>query len=673
MIPADTELKDMTEGQLQERIKQLETTLQQVMQERTALEPFRQLFLNLPQEVHIWQLEYCGDQTIKTWRLLDINDAALKSWRKLKNDVIGKAPDDIFQTNATEHCLPIINKIFTEKKPYHWEDYIISTDQYLGMTSIPLDGYFISVGVDISNIKKQELAHQHTILKLQEAITAGNIGLWEWDLATNACYFSKEWKAQLGFSEYEINNDFEEWRKRVHPEDLPAVEAKVRTIIDTRQDTHEVEFRMRHKDGSYRWIMAHASLLLNTQGEPERMVGSHIDITKQKRMEDTVLQHQKMQALGTLAGGIAHDFNNLLTPMLGYTHMLKPALQQHKKESHYVEQIEQAALRAKDLVQQILFVSRTSTNPVAQIEPVYLSAVLDEISVLLKTTTHQNIKVSVKNEQNVPAIGANSSQVHRIILNLCNNAIQAMPHGGELSISLYQSQECLSDANENETTDCVCLSISDTGTGISPAMQQRIFEPFFTTKDKGQIRGTGLGLAIVDTVMQQHGGKVTLQSELGVGSVFTLYFPIIPIGFESQAQTPIIDKCSSINRIMLIDDESPLCELGAIILTDLGYEVSTFQHAGQALEHVLAKPKHYDLIITDYGMPEMSGAEFVQQLRHHGITTPVLVITGFTNMVNEVQRTKWQCDGIISKPYKINDLKQAIAQIGRQISSSLVN
>ncbi|HSG52553.1 MAG TPA: ATP-binding protein [Rheinheimera sp.] len=660
------ELKPTTE-QLEKRVQELEAAIQKSETKNHELHRYMQVFLMMQHEVHIWQLVYNDDHTIKTWRLIDANRAALKSWNKKHDEVIGRLTDDIFQTNATELFLPIVQKIFKEHKPYSWEKYFDSTGQYLEMTSIPLHDSFISIGVDISAFKKSEALHKDTILKLQEAISAGNIGLWDWDLETNETFFSPEWKAQLGYLDHEIKNTFEEWRRRVHRDDIDRVLKEIELTLTTKRPVYEVEFRMQHKDSSYRWIMAHASLLLDDTGEPVRMVGSHIDITKQKRMEETVLQHQKMQALGTLAGGIAHDFNNILTPLLGYTQMLKGAFEVTAKESRYVEQIELAATRAKDLVQQILLVSRTPTNPVAQVEPVYLNKILDEVATLLKTTTHQNIKVTLKHDNDVPAIGANASQMHRIILNLCNNAIQAMPNGGELTIELFQTRTVLSDIDASTQSECICLSIKDTGVGMSEDMQKRIFEPFFTTKDKGEERGTGLGLAIVSTIVKQHGGKIDVASELGKGSSFTLYFPIIPIGFNATVNQIASEKSDTIQSILLVDDESALCELGTIILSELGYKVSAFQQAEKALEHLLSNSGQYQLIITDYGMPEMSGVELINKVKEHNIHIPILVVTGFTNMVNDAQKVIWGCDGIISKPYKLNELKRAIFTIGESL------
>ena len=660
---------DETEN-LKARIRQLESALKQQEMACETLKHYEKVFFHLKHEVHIWQLERNEHHGIKTWRLLDANPAALQNWGKQRSDVIGKLTDDIFQTNATEQFMPIVQNIFTQQQPYCWEDYFAATDQYLSMTSIPLNNAFVSVGIDVSDIRRRERDHKETILQLREAIAAGNIGLWNWDLITNETQFSPEWKAQLGYQDHEISNHFQEWQSRVHPDDLPNALKQVQATIDERRDGHESEFRMRHKDGSYRWLMAHASLMLDDNGVPIRMLGSHIDITKQKQMEETMLQQHKMEALGTLASGIAHDFNNLMTPMLGYVQLLQMELTQNIKVQRYTEQIETSILRAKELVQQVLFVSQSSPAKMLKVEPVYLNKVVNEVLSLLKTSANKNVSIKVDSADNLPAIGANATQIYRVILNLCQNAIQAMPTGGELHISLSQCSYSPLAPELPSKDDCVCMQISDTGMGMSEETQKRIFEPFFTTKDKGAERGTGLGLAIVSTVMQQLGGDIAVSSKKNAGSTFTLYFPIIPLGYASAPRQESIVTTNTIHHILFVDDEIPLCELATEILHKLGYEVTTCEKPKHALQLLQSHPNRYQLIMSDYSMPEMSGEDFIKQVRRLHPALPIVMVTGFSDMANSETCKSWGCDAIVAKPYKIAEIKAAIA-LSQQRSEQL--
>ncbi|WP_088330394.1 PAS domain-containing hybrid sensor histidine kinase/response regulator [Lacimicrobium sp. SS2-24] len=653
------------EAELSQKVSDLEKELEKY---KLRAERYHHLFLNMEHEVHVWELVYNSDNSIRTWKLLDANRMALNNWNKELEDVQGKTTDEIFGTDATLQFLPVVEKIFSEKKPYSWETYFDGTDQVLSMTSIPCDGYFISTGIDISFIKRTENDLRETVLKLKEAISAGNIGLWDWDLATNQTFFSPEWKRQLGYEDHEIKNEFQEWEGRVHPDDVDKTLKKINATLTEGNEYHDIEFRMRHKNGSYRWIIAHASLLKDDQGLPVRLVGSHIDVTERKVMEETVLQQQKMQALGTLAGGIAHDFNNLLTPILGYAQLLKLRLEEAQKEAEYVSQIEDSASRAKDLVQQILIMNRES---VEHIEAVYIDKLVAEVLTLFKTTAHKDISITQDFEDELPAIGADPSELYRVVLNLCTNAIQAMPRGGELNIQVRQElARITTDASDSvgniEPSDCICLTIRDTGVGMDEPTQSRIFEPFFTTKLKGEERGSGLGLSIVASIVQQHKGMIEIDSKLGKGTEFRLYFPIIPADMPPPTETEEILEYSGDEAILLVDDETSLCDLGASLLSQIGYQVDTFQNAQSALKALENDPNRYTLIITDYAMPKMNGLEFIEKLRALDLNIPIVMVTGFTNLISEENRIKWGCDALIGKPYTMRELSRTIGQLKKQ-------
>jgi PAS domain S-box-containing protein len=639
------------------RIEELEQALAEANKLNKRNEHYHQLFANMNHEVHVWQLVYDEHGNIKTWRLLDANKLALNTWNKKLDDIIGLTTDEIFESNATETFLPIVEKIFLEQSNYEWETYFESTQQYLQMTSIPCGDYFISTGLDITAIKKTQHVLQDTLLKLKEAISAGNIGLWDWDLTSNIVFYSPEWKRQLGYEDSEILNDYNEWRSRVHPDDMESSLKKINRTLEGHTDTHEIEFRMLHKDGSYRWILSHVSSLRNESGKPIRMLGSHIDITERKRMEETVLQQQKMQALGTLAGGIAHDFNNLLTPMLGYSQLIKLFLAGNEKQIKYVNLIEESAKRAKDLVEKILIMSRKSID---NLEVVKLDKLVEEVVTLLAVSANKEVRIKHHISLPLPTIAADPSQIYQVVLNLCTNAIQAMPNGGELNITLSSTLKRLNNEHDAEPRHYVCLSVIDSGKGFDGKIKERIFEPFFTTKLQGEERGSGLGLSIVASVIKQHNGYIEVDSQLGKGTEFRVYFPVV-LGRskKSEIKAELILN-SGTSTILFIDDEQSLCELGVSLLETLGYRVFAFHSAKQAIDYFNTHHNSINLIITDYAMPEMNGPLVVEKLKQIDQDVPIIMVTGFTNMVNEEHRLQWGCDAIMSKPYNINELSQMI-------------
>ncbi|MFY8274655.1 hybrid sensor histidine kinase/response regulator [Pseudoalteromonas sp. SSDWG2] len=648
---------------LHARIEKLEHELTLAKKANCNLKLHQDLFATMQHEVHMWELVYNADNSIKTWRLITANPITLKSWGMRLEDIQGKLANDIFNTNATEQFMPIVSKIFAERKAYSWESFFPATGQHLGMTSIPFEGYFISIGVDITDIKERELLLKDTLVKLQEVITASNIGLWSWDLETNETHFSPEWKAQLGYEDHELDNTFEQWVTRLHPEDSEHALAIVDKTLQSGGDYYESKFRMAHKDGSYRWIMAHGSLLRDEEGVLRRLVGTHADITNQVKMEQALLRQQKVQTLGTFAGGIAHDFNNLLTPILGYTQLLELALQGQDAPLGYARELEKTALRAKDLVQQILLVSNTTASSSNDFEPTLLQDLIAEITTQLSTTSRVNVDISLDCEPQLPAINANATQVHRAIMNIMTNAIHAMPHGGKLTVTLQRNRVLLGTGDDASLNHCLTLKIADNGIGMDSKTLAHIFDPFYSTKKKSEQRGTGLGLAIVANVMEQHHGKVDVHSKVGEGSCFSLHFPLVE-GTQSVTKvTPSLHKNDAIKYILFVDDELALCELGQNMLTEIGYCTQALQSANDALVHLKANPTKYQLIFTDYAMPEMDGIEFIRNLRKNNIDIPVVITTGFTNMVSAQNQQKWQCQGILAKPYSLTALSEVIANV----------
>lgn len=646
---------------MQQRINELEQQLIEVKSTNHSGEYYRELFDNMLHEVHVWELVFDDNRVIKTWRLLDANKIALKSWNKKLINVIGRYADDIFKTDATQQFLPIIQKIFTEQQPHTWESYFDGTDQYLQMTTIPSGNIFISTGLDVTPMKKAEIALTETVLKLSEAIEAGNIGLWDWDILENKVTYSPEWKRQLGYLNHEITDDFEEWLNRIHPDDQEeSLDSVNQRISNGNDDSHELVCRMRHKNGSYRWILAHSSILRDGSGNAIRMLGSHIDITERKKLEETILQQQKMQALGTLAGGIAHDFNNLLTPILGYSQLVKMSLPEDSKEVKYLTNLEESAIRAKELVQKILLISRKS---VEKVETVNLNKMVNEVIDLLSLGKNNNISIHLNSDPTLPSIAADPSQIYQLILNLCTNATQAMPDGGDLFIGLSAETTSKFDSTKNESQNYACLTIKDTGYGMSKEIKERVFEPFFTTKSKSEDRGTGLGLSIVASVVKQHKGVIELHSEPGLGSEFKVYLPLVFKDSSNQEQVKDVVSSVANKTILFVDDEKSLCELGDSLLTHLGYQVLTFSECAFAIAHLTRHPDEIDLIITDYAMPDMNGPELVNELKQINMNIPIIMVTGFSQVVTEKNRVAWGCDAVMSKPYNVSELSMLISKL----------
>lgn len=653
--------------ELVERVRFLEdkvATYEQELERSTWTQRHsRELFESLLYEVHVWQLIRNDDGEIISWRLLDANPAALNIWEMELDDIVGKQADEIFMNaDATKTFLPIVNKIFSDGEPYLWEQYFSGTDQTLHMVSIALsDDVFISSGMDVSNLKNAEQKLQETVLQLTEAITAANVGLWTWDLTTKKPTFSREWKAQIGYAEDEIADEFEEWHSRVHPDDVERTMADINRTISTASKYHESEFRLRHKNGSYRWIFVHASTILDDDGNIARMVGCHIDITDRKKLQQELLQTKKMEAMGTLAGGIAHDFNNLLGPILGYSQLVKLGVAPGTQDFDYLTQIETAAKRAKSLVEKILMVSRGSSP---HNEAVSLKKTVEEVVGVLRGDISDEMSIECRLSVGLLPVSADSSKIYQLILNLCTNAIQAMQDGGTMTITLDSAKQIptrLSGMVKSAPYGYVHLAIEDTGTGMEPSVVEQMFDPFYTTKQKNTEKGSGLGLAIVASAIRDLDGYVHVDSWPGKGTRFDVYLPASEVPQKSSDGKKLLNyRSPNKESVMLVDDEKMACEMANAALMELGYKVSSFNDALTAVEAFKNNANNFDVIISDYAMEDVDGEQFFKLARKIRSDIPFIIVTGYAKGANVQSLSQLGCDQVIEKPFSIEKLGLAV-------------
>ncbi|MEI6127619.1 MAG: PAS domain S-box protein, partial [Pseudomonadota bacterium] len=332
------------------------------------------------------------------------------------------------------------------------------------------------------------------------------------------------------------------------------------------------------------------------------------DVTHEKKLEEQLLQSQKMQAIGTLAGGIAHDFNNMLTGIIGFAEIAKDKVAQDSRPVYYLEQILKLSQRAASLVQQILVFSRKAGSIHT---PMQLSPLLKEVLTLLRATLPTTIEIRQKLLDQGSLVEADPTQIHQVLMNLCINAAHAMEEqGGALEIELTRvslSHDDILPGQDIEPGPHVFLKVSDTGTGIDPAIISRIFDPFFTTKDVG--RGTGLGLSVVHGIIKDHRGDIAVTSEQGKGTTFLILLPEVSAPAESIRAKDNMEPLSGTEHILFVDDEDALTGLAKELLEPLGYRVTAAQSGQEAWELFQKTPEQFDLVITDLTMPHMTGYE----------------------------------------------------------------
>lgn len=388
----------------------------------------------------------------------------------------------------------------------------------------------------------------------------------------------------------------------------------------------------------------------------------NIAMKEKEILEAQLLQAHKIEAIGTLAGGIAHDFNNLLSVILGYTELAIYDAPAGSKFAKDLKNVQKAGGRAKELVQQILAFSRQTE--VKRI-PMQLQPLLKEVAKMLRSTLPASIEIHHEFDPKSGYILADPTQVHQILMNLCTNAYHAMEQtGGRLNIELKSI--CLEKSTQQQLAlllspgEYLHLIVSDNGTGIRPEVLGKVFEPYFTTKEQG--KGTGMGLAISHGIIASYGGIITVESELGKGTTFHIYFPVV-----DREETPIIKEADKLlrgtERILFVDDEGPLAEMGKDMLERLGYSVTVQQNSSEALSIFQNDPDAFNVIITDQSMPIMSGVDLARKMLQIRPDIPIILCTGYSNIIDEDSAKNLGIKAFALKPLS----QEALARLVRQV------
>ncbi len=442
------------------------------------------------------------------------------------------------------------------------------------------------------------------------------------DSSGNRLYASPSYEKVLGYSSHELLGSALD---QIHPEDRPLVDDAGNEARQTGFG-RRIEYRMRHKDGTWRYLESTASAIRDGDSAFEKLVVVNRDITARRRLEEQFRQAQKMEAVGRLSGGIAHDFNNLLGVIIGYAETLKDRTPATDHEA--VEEILKAGQRAASLTRQLLAFSR---QQVLEPKVLDLNHVISDTEKMLRRLVGEDISFVTRLEAHLGAVKADPVQIGQILMNLVVNARDAMPEGGEL---LIETANAVMDETfvrrypyPVKTGSYAQLAVTDTGVGMDLETQAHIFEPFFTTK--GKDTGTGLGLATVYGVVKQSGGYIEVISELGMGTTFKIYLPRV-----DEAVTPVQAlepeaRLEGNETILLVEDELALRSLAQQLLTSLGYKVLQAARGSEALALSEGVTK-IDLLLTDIVMPDMNGRALAQQLLPSHPEIKVIYMSGYT-------------------------------------------
>jgi len=493
------------------------------------------------------------------------------------------------------------------------------------------------------------------------------IGISLFDLEGNITRVNEYALKMMGYTREEILG--KSFQSITHPDDYSKGRDLFNQLISGRIDTYRYDKRYIRKDGSEWWADVSTSALRSETGKIVAMIGIAIDIDEKikaqmehERIQNQLWQAQKLEAVGTLAGGIAHDFNNILTAILGYTDLAISDIRDGEDVEESLLQVKSASLRAKDLVRQILTLSRNGDNVK---KPGRLAPIIEDVMNLVKVGISPLIKIALTNHSVDRLVLCDQTQIHQVILNLCINANYAMKdRGGDLAINVSDItiDSTFADLHKVDPGEYILITVTDTGTGMNRDIVERIFDPFFTTKALGI--GTGLGLSVARGIILDHGGFITAESEEDKGTKFSVYLPVYS---GSEVEIPAVSPDAEIpggnERLLIVDDEHVIAEMTRLLFQKLGYTIQTAPGGDEALDIFNSDPYNFDLIITDQVMPGMSGLDLTREIKRIRPEIPVILCTGYSDIAEPVKAKELGVNEFLSKPVLTEDLAGAIRRV----------
>jgi PAS domain S-box-containing protein len=496
--------------------------------------------------------------------------------------------------------------------------------------------------------------------RLALAVEATKLGTFDYYPLTGRLIWSKFARQHYGVSP-DADVTFDTFVKALHPADRDRALQNIQEAL--RSDgcgEYAHEYRtVGIEDGHERWISSRGRVFFDPQSRAVRVVGVIQNVTDRKRLEQQLLQSQKLESVGRLAGSIAHDFNNLLTIINGYAHLVLAEMPPQDPQRESLEELSKAAMQAAALTRQLVSFSR---RQVAEPKTILVNDFVRDYENMLRRLLGENIELALSLDPRAGAFRADPGQMGQVLMNLAVNAKDAMPTGGRLSI---ETSSRVVDDNFARTHlyvspgHYVVVSITDTGTGMSAEVQAHLFEPFYTTKEAG--KGTGLGLSTVYAiVVNQSAGSIWVSSEPGHGTTFKLYFPSYGIESSAGAEGNVARISARNETILLAEDEAGVRKYTREILARYGYTILEATNGVEALEVARNHPGPVHLLLTDIIMPLMGGVELVEKFNVEFPGIPVLFMSGYTD---QIMRHWDVLSAYIQKPFSLSELLLQVREL----------
>lgn len=577
-------------------------------------------------------------------------------------------PDDISKTDEFRERLKRSDKILTLTNRFRTrnDDYRIIRWSSIAFKDINL---VFSSGRDETERIEAELELKGMWDRLDIALKIGVIGLWDLDVRTDTLRINRHMIDFLGLKSDFIKPASQAWKAYIHEEDFPDSMKAMNDLIRKKSETYIDEYRAKMPDGRYRWFFSRGKVVeSDSGGNPLRISGSVMDITEQKEAESKRIelelkmqQAQKLESLGVLAGGIAHDFNNLLTGILGNSDILLYELPKNIELQQRIVEIKRAAKLASELTNQMLAYSGKGSFIIEHLD---LNDLIIDMNSLLEASISKKVNLSYTLSPELPGLKGDATQIRQIVMNLILNGSDAIENNGTIDVTTSvvklttEDLESLTINYNPVPGEFVLLKVKDSGCGIEEEKLKQIFDPFFTTK----FTGRGLGLAAVSGIIRSHHAGLSVESEIGKGTCFKIYFPVSHDIYSSDK--PVKRKRPSfVNRnltVLIADDEKYIRDLTTRMLNISGYKVHLARNGREAISIFKEKRDEISCILMDLTMPELDGREAFTEIRKIDPKVPVIITSGYCEFDIVSKFSDEKISGFLQKPYNLEDVLSAI-------------
>ena len=601
--------------------------------------------------------------------IIDTNQATEKVLGWSRDELLGKKASILNPPNQMEDIVTGIRRGLDKHGAWEGELPIVTRSGELRTMSTivssiyDLEGNWIgNVGInrDITERKEAELALRESQERFRIAAECASDLIYEWDLASDTLKWYGDIDKTLGYESGEIPGTIKAWLALIHPDDAERMTEEVADLRETGKPL-ETEYRIRHRDGHWLYWLERGTPIFDEDGRSVKVIGVCTDITDRRRLEGEQVKSQKLESLGILAGGIAHDFNNLLMSIMGNISLARLNQPVESDLGEILAEVEASCAQAKNLTQQLLTFSRGG-KPVKK--TTVISNLIRESTGLALSGTSSRAAFSIA--EDLWPVNVDPGQLQQVINNLIINAAQAMPDGGTIEVGAENIEIAGETRISLKPGKYVMLSIRDSGIGITKKFISRIYDPYFTTKQQG----SGLGLATVYSIIRNHNGLITVKSEPGKGTTFSIYLPAVAALYPDRENPQPSEKITTgKGRILIMDDDDMVRKVMGRMIGHLGYEVVESCHGDEAVEKFLEAReagRDFNAVILDLTIKNgMGGEDTARELKKLDGEVKLIVSSGYSTSALMAEHEKYGFIGVISKPYRLKDLSELLSQVIR--------